>query len=119
MRPACLHHSDITNGEMMHNAHKPIFWRNKISIKDGNKLALRGLHSLLKRPCLESVTIGAVMVADRVSKRCITLHYRVCHLDRFVGRIIEHLDIQLVARILHFADCIYQTIDHELFVEDW
>ena len=36
----------------------------------------------------------------------------------FVGRIVEHLHIELVERILQAADRIQQALDHELLVEN-
>ena len=36
----------------------------------------------------------------------------------FVGRVVEHLDFELFARVLHGADGLDEAVDDELLVED-
>ena len=50
---------------MVDGAHKEIFWRNKVGVKDGNELAFCCFHAFRQRARLESFTIVAVMVGDR------------------------------------------------------
>ncbi len=40
------------------------------------------------------------------------------HLHRLVGRVVEELNLEAVARILDAADRVYQPVDHKLLVED-
>ena len=47
VRPARLHHADFRLGEVMDHAHEPVFRGNKVGVKDGDELALRGLHPVL------------------------------------------------------------------------
>src|SRR5205823_13046344 len=82
-------------------------------------LTLCRLHSFLERPSFESVAVRPVMVADGISKSRVALHNSVRDFDSLVRRIIEHLDIKLLPRILHLADGIDQAVDHELLIENW
>jgi len=40
------------------------------------------------------------------------------NLPRVVGRIVEHLDLQPIARVIQFADRSQQSLDYINFVED-
>src|SRR5262249_48254182 len=62
--------------------------------------------------------IGAMDVSDGISQSRITLHYSVGDFDGLVGRVIEHLNVELVFGIVEATDCIDQPIDNELFVKN-
>ena len=91
----------------MDNAHQPVFRRHKVGVKNGDELALGRLHSFLQSSGLESVAIPSMMIGNRISQCCIALHDGTCDLDSLVRRIVEHLDIELLAWIFHPADGVY------------
>ena len=57
-------------------------------------------------------------IDDVVSERSVAFDNGARDLDGFVGGIVEHLDLQLLARIIHLADAVDQAIDDVLFIED-
>ena len=119
VRPTRLHHSDLRVGEMMHDTHEPIFRGNKVSIEDSDEFAFRSLHAFVKGSGFETIPVSAVMVSDGIPKRRVALHYRMRDFYGLISGIVEHLDVELLARIFHLADSIYKPIDHELFIENW
>ena len=116
--PAGLHHADFRIGQMVDSAHQKIFRRNKVGVEYGNELALRGLHALGQRTRLEAFAIGAMMIGDGKAARSVLLDQSLSDRLGFVGRIVKHLNIEFLERILQAADRIQQSLNHELFVED-
>ena len=117
VRPAGLHHPDLRVGEVMDRAQQKIFGRREVGVKNGDELALGSLHSLGQSPGFEAFAIRPVDVADRVAQRSITLDQATCDLDGLVRRIVEHLNVELLARIVELADCFKQPLDYVLFIE--
>src|SRR6185312_15929372 len=42
----------------------------------------------------------------------------ICHFNGFIGGIVEYLNFELLARILHLADGIHQAINDKLLIEN-
>ncbi len=57
-------------------------------------------------------------VGDGMAERGVAVHDRRRYRDGLIGRVVEQLDVELLARIIHLADGFDEAIDHELFVED-
>ena len=57
-------------------------------------------------------------IDDVVSERGVALDHGARNLDGLVGGIVEHLDLQLIARILDLADAIHQPVDDVLLIEN-
>ncbi len=51
-------------------------------------------------------------------QRRVTLHNARGHLGCFVGRVVQHLNLELFARILHRAHGLNQPVDDKLLIED-
>ena len=51
---------------------------DEIGVEDGDHFAGGGLQPFLKRARFEPVPVRPVMVLDRVAKRAIAFHQRVC-----------------------------------------
>ena len=102
----------------MDGAQQKIFRRSEVGVEDGDELALRRLHPFRQRARLEAGAIGAVMVADGIAQRRIALDQSASDVDGLVGRIVEHLDVQLFPRIFQLADRLQQPLDHILLVEN-
>ena len=116
--PAGLHHADLRLGEVVDHLHQPVGLRDKVGVEHGHELALGHLKAGIQRSGLVAVTIGAVNVSDGVAQSRIARHNGGGHLLSFVGRVVQHLNIQFLARILHGADRLNQPVDDELLVED-
>ncbi len=116
--PARLHHADPGIGEMVDHLHQPVRRGRKVRVEDGDELALGAFQARLQRARLEAAAVAAVMVADLVTQGRITLHYAACNFHGFVRRVVEHLNVQLFARVIQFADRLHQAVDHELLIEN-
>ncbi len=60
-----------------------------------------------------------MMVADRKPLGSVVIDQPARHRNGFIGRIVEHLNVELLQRIVQAANRIQQPLDHELLVEDW
>ena len=105
-------------GEVMDHLHQPFGLRHEIGVEDGDELAGRGLQAGVERARLVAFAIGAMVMADVVSHGGVALDHAASDFDGLVGGVVEHLDLQPVAGIFHFADAIHQAIDDVLLVED-
>ena len=65
-----------------------------------------------KRPGFIAFAIGAMMILDRKSERVISLHKRFGKGSRVVGRIVQHLYLQQLARVIHPRDLVNQPLDN-------
>src|SRR6266852_19421 len=118
VRPPRLHHSDLGIGEVMDAFQQKVGWRNKIGVKDGNEFALRRFQSFGKGAGLVALTIVAVQVGHRMSKRGVAIHQNACHLDGLVGRVVQQLDVELFSRIVEPAHGVEEPVHHILLVKD-
>ena len=118
MGPAGLHHPDLRIGEVMDGAHQKIFRRSEVGVENGNEFALRRLHPLRQRARFEALAIRAVMVGDGIAQRRIALHQTASHVDGLVGRVVQHLNVELFPRIFQLADRLQQPLHNILLVED-
>src|ERR1700722_3502120 len=117
--PAGLHHTDLGIGEMMNYPLQKILGGHKIRVENGYKLTSRGLETLCQSTRFEALAIRTMVIADRESPGSIVIDQSACHGNRFIGRVVEHLNVQFFRRIFQAADRVQQALDHELFVEDW
>ena len=116
--PAGLHHADLGIGEVMNSAQQEIFRGSEVGVEDGDELTLRRLQSFGQRARLVAFAIRAVMVADGIAQRGVALDQAAGDFDGLVGRIVEHLDVELLSRILQLADRLQQALDYVLLVEN-
>ena len=78
---------------MVDRAHQKIFRRSEVRVEDGDEFAFCSLESFGKRSSLESLALGPVMVGNRVPQRRVAIHQHSSHVNGFVGRVIEQLDV--------------------------
>ncbi len=110
--PARLHHADGGIGEMVDGAGQKIDRRNEIGVEDRHEFAGRRLQAFLQRAGFETRAVGAVQVHDRVAHGLILLHQRFGERVRIVGRIVEHLNLQQLLRVLHLRGFVDQPLHH-------
>ena len=60
-----------------------------------------------------------MVVTDRVSQSCVALDQSSHHVHSLVGRVVEYLDVQFLAGVLHAADTVDEPVSHVLLVEHW
>src|SRR5205823_5354576 len=95
----------------------------KVCIEDGYKFALRNIKALIERAGFISMPVAAVEIHNRLRSHagksaCVSLNDLLCHFCRLIGRVIQHLNLKSVTRIVQLANRIDQTVDDELLVED-
>ena len=117
--PARLHHADLRIGEMVDSTQKKILWRYEVGIENSDELAFCCLQSFRECTGFEPETLPAVVVGDGVSQSCIPLHQIARNRPGFVRGIVQHLDVQLLSRIVQPANGIQETINNVLLVKDW
>ncbi len=102
----------------MNDLHQPLWLGCEIGVEDGDKLAGGDFQAGVERARLIAFAVGAMVIADVVAQRGVALDHAARHFDGFVGGVVEHLNLQLLARILELADAVHQPIDDVLLVED-
>jgi hypothetical protein len=93
-------------------------WRNKIGIENTDEFTAGGSQPSFQRPGFEAGAIGPM---NQFDIKAALAQFRGAirrNLTRFVGRIVQHLDLQTIARIIQFADRAQQSLDHINFVEN-
>ena len=116
--PARLDHRDLRIDEERHRPVEKVLGRDEVRIEDGDELALGDLHAGLERASLVACAIGSMDVGDVDALRRIAPHGLFGHAPRFVGRIVEDLDLEQLARILQSTDGVDETIRHVHLVVD-
>src|SRR6185437_178241 len=119
MRPAGLHHADFRFREVVNHAHQPVSGRHEIGVENGDEFAFGDGQSVGKRPGLESLTVRPVDVSDVVAKGGVASDDAGSHFLGLVGRVVEDLDFELFAWILHAADSLNEAIYDELLIKNW
>ena len=107
----------------MDHLHHPLRRRHKVRIEDRDKLSTRDVQPLIQRARLIPMPVAAMQIHNRLrlhpgKPARIPLDDLPCHPGRLIGRIIQHLNLKPVARIIQLANRIDQPVDHELLVED-
>ena len=116
--PARLHDAHGRIREMMNGARKEIRRGHEIGIEDRHEFTGGGLQPFLQRPGFEPFAIIAVMIFEGKPQRAIALDKRLGEGRGIVGRIVQHLDLEQVARVLNVTYFVDQPFDDIAFVED-
>ena len=114
--PARLHQRDLLVGEVIDGARQEVGLRNEVGVEDRDELAARDLQALVERAGLVAGAIRAVDVLDVDALHRMATHGELRDLLRLVRRIVQHLDLEQLARIFDLADSIDQPIDDIHFV---
>src|SRR6202162_5327378 len=102
---------------MVDGLQKKVLGWGEIGVENRDELTLRSFHAFRERARLKPFPVRAVVIGDRVAERGVALHQVAHHFDRFVRRVVKHLDIKLLARVLQLADAVDQPVGHELSIE--
>ena len=104
MAPARLDHSDFGIGKEIDCTPKQMRRRHEVGIENANKLSACGSESVFERSCLETDAIDPMDQFD-IKTALAKVRCTGCgNFARFVGRIIQYLDLQILAWIIKFAD---------------
>ena len=90
----------------------------KVGVEDGHDFAGRGLQSVLQRAGFVAMAVVAMDVFDGQAGGLVFAHQALGEGMGFVGGIVQHLDLQQVARIIDFGGLFEQPLHHVTFVID-
>ncbi len=116
--PARLHHGELRIREIRDGAAEKIGGRNKIGVEDGDVFSARGFQPFLQRSGLETLAIVAMNVADGNAECLVAFDAIASDFLRFVGRIVEHLNIEQLARVIELRNAFDEALDHVALVVD-
>src|SRR5712691_3813862 len=111
VRPAHLRTADNRIGEVMDQFAQEIRLGYKVGIEDGDQIALCRLHAILQRARFEPLAIVAVKVMNIETSSRILCNDGARDVDGLVGRIVQHLNLQTVARVIDLNHRFHQTLD--------
>ena len=105
-------------GEVRHQPGQEVGGRDEVGVEDGDELAARRLQPGLERARLVPGAIGAVEVLDVDALRGEAPDRQLGDAARLVGRVVQHLDFEQLARVVDAAHRLDQAIgDVHLVVE--
>ena len=103
MPPARLHHSDRGIGERRQRSLQQVGRWNEVSVEHQYELAAGALHAVRQSPRLVARTRVAADVPHVDAGARVTRHATARQLGGIVGGIIQHLDFEPLARVVHRA----------------
>jgi hypothetical protein len=116
VRPPRLHHSNARIGEVIDCATQEVGGRHKVGVEHSDELAGRVCEAFLQGPGFEAMAIRAVAVFDVISLRLPLRHKRFRKRVCLVSRVVEHLHLQQLARVIHLERLLNEALHHVLFV---
>ncbi len=116
--PARLHHPHLGVDEVADDRAEEARRRDEVGVEDRDQRALGDVEAVVERARLVAGAVDAVNV-DRVdAARAQPVHVGTHEGARLVGGVIEHLDLQQVARVVHRGDRIEEPRRHRRLVEE-
>ena len=118
MGPTHLGATDSSVGEIMDQLAQEIRFRHEVGVEDCDQLALRRLHAIFQRARFKAGSIVAMKIRNVETCARVLLDRRSRNVHRFVGRVIQHLDLQKFARIIDLGHRLDQTLDYIHLVKE-
>ena len=105
-------------GEVRQRALQEIARRDEVGVEDRDELAGRLPEARLERARLVAAPVDPVQVADVEPLGGVPAHRQLRDVLRLVGRIVQDLDLEQLARVVHLADGVDQPVRDVHLVED-
>ena len=118
VRPARLHHPDPRVAEVPGEAHEEVRGGNEVGVEQRDPLAAGFQESGCQRAGLEAVPVAPPPHARLDAPLSKERHGTIDPLAGVVGRVVEHLDLEPLARVLECAGRGDQPLDHAPLVVD-
>src|SRR2546423_2919819 len=118
MSPTRLDHADLRIGKEMDRALQEVRVRDEIRVEDADELAFSRGQPSLERARLEARPVGSVDQVDIEPSVLQGRHAGGRQLLGIVGRIVQHLDVEQVFRIIDFANRAQKPLDYIDLIED-
>ena len=116
--PAHLHHADFGVGEVVDHPLQHICGRNEVGIQDEDEIVLGHLETVIEGARLVAVPVVTMDVVD-VDSLCLQLlHCGSGAALGLIGRVVEHLDLKPITRIVQSAHGADQSFYDVKFIED-
>lgn len=109
--PAGLDDADFGVSEVVNGLAEEVCGNDEISIEDGDDEAGGGFQTGLQSPCLVAVAILAVVVFDGMAHGAVFGHQAFGEGMGFVGGIVQDLNLQEMAGVVHLDDLIDEAFD--------
>src|SRR5437667_4485499 len=119
MAPARLDHADFRIGEKMNGALEQVRLGHEIGIQDTNKFAISRFEPDGESACFEPGTIDAVNQLDVEAALAQLIRTSGGQLARIIGRVVQHLDLKTISRIIEFADRAKEALHHVNLIKNW
>jgi hypothetical protein len=116
--PARLHHPHFGIGKLRQGALQEVGGSDEVGVEDGDELAARDMEPRFEGPGLVADPVDAVQILDVEALGGEAAHGQLGDLPRLVGRIVEHLNLEPVLRVVQRADRLDQPVDDVHLVED-
>ena len=116
--PPDLHHPDPRIREEVDAPQEEIRPGDEVGVEHRHEFAVRDAQTFLQRSRLEAVAVFASQIGDVVPGGAGTLHGLQSDPLRFVRGIVQHLDLQAIARILDAAYRFDEPFDDVHLVEN-
>jgi hypothetical protein len=111
MAPARLDHADVVLGEVRQRALEEVGRRDEVGVENGHELARRLLQTSFQRPGLVAAAVHTVEIGDIQTPGGMPSNRELGDLLGLVGRVVQNLDLEQVARILNSAHRFNESID--------
>ena len=116
--PSGLHHADPGVVEVGDGAFQKVGPRQKIGVEDGDELAPGQAQPVIQCAGFEAFARAAPDVVDLQALPAVGFHLSRHDVYRFIGRVVEYLDLQAVARIVQCGHVVDEALGHEQLVVD-
>jgi hypothetical protein len=118
MPPAGLDHADLRIGEKMNRPLKQVRRRDEVGVENANKLTGSRFEPDCERTGLESGPVDAMNQLNIEAALPQFFGARRSHLARIVGRIVEHLDLQQISRVIELTDRTQKALHDVNFIKN-
>src|SRR5215207_2447307 len=105
MSPACLQTSEPWVLKGWNGTLKPVWFGDKVRVKDGDQFASRRPKPVIKRASLISLPVYTMDQFDIYAARLVLLHQSGHQIQCIVSGVIQHLDLQAIRRVVQARDC--------------
>ena len=116
--PAGLDHANLGIGEKVDRLAEQVRRRHEVGIKDEDEIALAGLKPFLERAGLEADAILAVDQLDIEPRLPEPVGLGPGDIAGLIRGIVEHLDLQQLARVIELADAFQKPLHDVELIED-
>jgi hypothetical protein len=118
MTPPGLDHPDLRIGEKMDCPLKQVWRRDEVGIENANKLTGGRFEPDRERTGLESRPIDAMNQLNIEAALSQCFRARRSHFARIVGRIVQHLDLQQISRVIELTDRTQKALHYVNFIKN-